>query len=278
MVKKHLTELKFNQFKLEGKLLQAVSEIGWSHCTPIQSEVLPLLLRGENVACQAQTGTGKTAAYLLAIFNLLLTTKSSGKIALGCPAAVIIAPTRELAIQIHKDALQLSKHTSLKMALVYGGISCEKQIGALNKPIDLLIGTPGRMIDFYKQKLCKFNRTKAVILDEADRMFDLGFIKDIRYLLRRMSKPEHRLNMLCSATLSYRVMELAYDHMDDPLLIRVSPEHITADNVKQSLYHVSSDEKIFIATGVIEVYVAQKEHDFCQYKKSYGKNLGIFGR
>ena len=198
--------IKFREFKLDNRLLRILDEIGFRECTPVQAECLPLILEGHDIAGQAQTGTGKTAAFLLSTIHFLITKKTANSRNLR---AVIIAPTRELAIQIHKDAEILNRYCGLKIGLVYGGVDYEKQQERLMNGVDILIGTPGRLIDYFKHGVFNFKFVEVVVLDEADRMFDLGFISDIRYILRRMPKPGKRLNMLFSATLSYRVMELA---------------------------------------------------------------------
>ncbi len=240
----------FNHFSLDERLLKVLDEIGFKSCTPIQAATLPLALKHQDIAGQAQTGTGKTAAFLLATFNYLLNLQPANeKTSLR---ALIIAPTRELAIQIHKDAMTFNKYADLEIALVYGGVDYEKQRAALKDGVDILIGTPGRLIDYFKQKVFSFKDVEVIVLDEADRMFDLGFISDIRYMLRRMPKADNRLNMLFSATLSFRVMELAYEHMNDPKLVEVNPEQVTADKVSQLLYHVSNDEKIPLLLGLMK--------------------------
>ena len=241
--------IEFRQLKLDQSLLRILEEIGFKECTPVQAECLPLILKGHDIAGQAQTGTGKTAAFLLSTFHFLISSKLQENTNLR---AIIIAPTRELAIQIHKDAEIFNRYSDLKLGLVYGGVDYEKQRVALMKGVDLLIGTPGRLIDYLKQGVFNFKHTEVVVLDEADRMFDLGFISDIRYLLRRMPKPEKRLNMLFSATLSYRVMELAYEHMNNPTLIKINPEKVTADRITQILYHVANDEKISLLIGLLK--------------------------
>jgi ATP-dependent RNA helicase RhlB len=240
---------EFKQFALDEHLHTALDEIGFKTCTPIQAECLPLILEGHDIAGQAQTGTGKTAAFLLSTFHFLLSRPTENKNNLR---ALIIAPTRELAIQIHKDAEQFNKHCGLKLGLVYGGVDYEKQRASLADGVDILIGTPGRLIDYSKQKVFSFKNVEIVVLDEADRMFDLGFISDIRFMLRRMPKPEKRLNMLFSATLSHRVMELAYEHMNSPTQIKINPEQLTADKVTQLLYHVANDEKIPLLIGLLK--------------------------
>lgn len=244
-----VTDIEFSSLGLHPVLLRALSGLGFRFCTPIQAQTLPALLNGQDVAGQAQTGTGKTAAYLLAILQRLLSGQG-GRERGGHPAAVIIAPTRELAIQIHRDARALAGDARIRLTLVYGGTDYEKQRTLAGQGADLLIGTPGRLIDFLKQGLFHFRHVQAVVLDEADRMFDLGFIRDIRYLLRRMPKPGKRLNMLFSATLSHRVLELAYEDMGDPLQVRINPEQITVETVRQSLYHVAREEKMALLLGL----------------------------
>jgi ATP-dependent RNA helicase RhlB len=247
-----LTDIKFRQLPLDERLLKAVDDAGFEHCTPIQAESLPIILAGTDIAGQAQTGTGKTAAFLLASMHFLLTRKPSPGRKAQHPRCVIISPTRELAIQIHNDAVQFNKYAGLTLGLVYGGVDYEKQRTHLRKGVDILIGTPGRLIDYYKQGVYDLKSTEIAILDEADRMFDLGFIKDIRYMLRRMPKPEKRQNMLFSATLSFRVMELAYEHMNNPESVKINPEQITADKITQVLYHVSKEEKIPLLIGLLQ--------------------------
>ena len=251
MQEQHLTNLRFTDLGLHEKLLSGLAEAGFTHCTPIQAECLPLALQRKDVAGQAQTGTGKTAAFLLATMDCLLAEPAPPERKKTQPRAIILAPTRELAIQIHKDALQLGEYTDLRFGLIYGGTGYEQQRADLEAGIDILIGTPGRVIDYFKQKVFDLNAIRVVVLDEADRMFDLGFIKDIRFLLRRMPHPTERLNMLFSATLSLRVNELAYEHMNSPTVVRIEPEKVTAEKVRQVLYHVESRQKIPLMLGLL---------------------------
>ncbi|EQD37290.1 ATP-dependent RNA helicase RhlB, partial [mine drainage metagenome] len=201
-----------------------------------QAQTLPIALTGRDVAGQAQTGTGKTAAFLVALYHTLLTRAPPPGRTPTSVRALILAPTRELAVQIHHDAETLGRHTGLKQAVVYGGIDYEKQRRTLEEGIDVLIGTPGRLIDYYKQHVYDLKHVQTLVLDEADRMFDLGFIADIRYLLRRLPHPERRQSMLFSATLSYRVLELAYEHMNNPELVRIEPDRKTVEGVRQIMY------------------------------------------
>ena len=249
-----VTELQFTDLDLDERLIKGLDDAGFQFCTPIQARTLPLLLQGQDVAGQAQTGTGKTAAYLLAIMNRLLGDGGAGGVIDDCvaPAALILSPTRELAIQIFKDAQLIGAHSELRIALVYGGIDYEKQRQTVCNGVDILIGTPGRLIDYFKQRVYSLKGVKALVLDEADRMFDLGFIKDLRFLLRRTTHPTERLNMLYSATLSLRVNELAYEHMNNPQIIEIQPDKRTVDSVAQLLYHVSSEEKMALLIGLFK--------------------------
>jgi ATP-dependent RNA helicase RhlB len=241
----HLTDLRFTDLPLSAGLQRGIADLGFSQCTPIQSKTLPIALEGQDVAGQAQTGTGKTAAFLLAMFHRL---ENAPRAAIDdgppAPRALILAPTRELAVQVHADATALGKHLSFKLGLAFGGTDYDKQRDQLAAGVDVLIGTPGRIIDFYKQRVFGLRGIQVLILDEADRMFDLGFIKDIRYVLRRLPEHHRRLNMLFSATLSHRVLELAYEHMNDPELVRIEPDKMTVDRVTQSIYFPAMEEKL----------------------------------
>ena len=237
------SELSFTGLHLPESVARGVADAGFERCTPIQAAALPRALAGLDVAGQAQTGTGKTAAFLVAIFTHLLRYPASADRPSTSLRALVLAPTRELAIQIHRDAEILGQYTGLTLGLSFGGVDYDKQRNTLAEGVDILIGTPGRTIDFYKQHVFDLRHVQVMVLDEADRMFDLGFIKDIRYLLRRLPSPEFRLNMLFSATLSHRVLELAYEHMNDPELVRIEPERITAELVRQVIYYPAMEEK-----------------------------------
>ncbi|MBK7044754.1 MAG: ATP-dependent RNA helicase RhlB [Rhodanobacteraceae bacterium] len=244
MSDKPLTDVCFENFSIHPELLKGLESAGFIRCTPIQALTLPLTLAGKDVAGQAQTGTGKTAAFLVSMFNRLLTKPARADRKANEPRAVILAPTRELAIQIDKDARQIGHDLGLRMSLIYGGVDYDKQRSQLADGTDVIIATPGRLIDFFKQHAVSLSSVDVVILDEADRMFDLGFIKDIPFLLRRMPGPHERQNMLFSATLSHRVLELAYEHMNEPEKIVVETETITAARVRQVGYYPATDEKI----------------------------------
>ncbi|MCK5395613.1 MAG: DEAD/DEAH box helicase, partial [Gammaproteobacteria bacterium] len=248
----HLTETRFKDFDIRPELIKGLDEAGFEFCTPIQEQSIPIALTGKDVAGEAQTGTGKTAAFMVACINHLLTNPAHEKHQKNQPRAMILAPTRELAIQIHKDALLIGKYTGLKFGLAYGGTDYDKQRNILLAGVDILIGTPGRTIDFFKQKVFNLKTCDVVILDEADRMFDLGFIDDMRYLLNRCPVPDKRLSMLFSATLSHRIGELAYVHMNDPAEIRIQAETKTADKIEQSIYYPANEEKIPLLLGLMK--------------------------
>lgn len=267
MSNEHLTDIRFDSLPLQPQILQGIEKTGFSLCTPIQAQTLPLALEGRDLAGQAQTGTGKTAAFLIALYNHLLTHPPSENRRPNQPRALVIAPTRELAIQIHNDALAIGSETGLSLGLVYGGTAYEKQRSALAEGVDVLIGTPGRLIDYFKQHIYDLRAIQVMVLDEADRMFDLGFIKDIRYLLRRMPEPSERLSLLFSATLALRVTELAYEHMNNPQLIEVKPEQVTAEKVQQRVYFPAMDEKIPLLLGLLEALQPKRSIVFVNTKR-----------
>ncbi len=260
----------FNKMNIPDEVLKGIEAAGFTECTPVQNATLPSALKGEDVAAQAQTGTGKTAAFLIAVFSRMLLkrkpaltgaqakeepgteTKSKSKHKQPpSPQVLIIAPTRELVAQIHAEALILGKFTGFRMLAIYGGIDYLKQRDDLARDVDVVVGTPGRLIDYLKQKVYSLKQTEFLIIDEADRMFDMGFISDLRFILRRMQPFQKRQSMLFSATLSHRVMELCYEHMNLSDKISLTPEKITVEKVTQELYHVGKTEKIGLLLGVL---------------------------
>jgi ATP-dependent RNA helicase RhlB len=243
--------ISFASLGLAPSLMQGIAETGFQNCTPIQAQTLPFALAGRDVAGQAQTGTGKTAAFLVALYQSLLTRPKPEGMPPGTVRAICIAPTRELAVQIFNDAEKLGRHTGLKIACVYGGVDYEKQRRQFEDGADVLIGTPGRIIDYYKQGVFDLRHIQVVVMDEADRMFDLGFIADIRYMLRKMPDPDKRQSMLFSATLSHRVLELAYEHMNEPELVRIEPDKMTVDRVRQLVYFPAMEEKLPLLIGLL---------------------------
>ncbi|NNJ90259.1 MAG: DEAD/DEAH box helicase [Gammaproteobacteria bacterium] len=263
MSEKHLSDIKFDSFDFEEPVKQGIEACGFINCTPIQAETLPIALQGKDVAGQAQTGTGKTAAFALATIQKLLKSEKNNK----HPRALIVAPTRELVVQIEKDTKALAQFTDLKIGAVFGGTGYDSQKKMLEDGLDILIGTPGRLIDYFKQHIYNLKSVDVVVMDEADRMFDLGFIKDIRYLLRRCPPPEQRQGLLFSATLSYRVTELAYEHMNNPVTVKIEAE-MTADRINQTGYMVANEEKIPLLIGLLQKMDAHRTIVFVNTKRA----------
>jgi len=247
---------------------QGVQDAGFNSCTPVQEKILPIALAGKNIAAQSQTGTGKTATFLVALFNRLLRSGGTSQKGKQQPRALIMAPTRELVVQIHQEANLLGGHTDLVVQAIFGGIDYEKQREALRQhDIDIIIATPGRLIDYLKQKIFNLKSIEVLIIDEADRMFDLGFIPDLRFILRRCSPYNKRQSLLFSATLSYRVMELAYEHLDITESIVITPNQLAAENIEQCLYHVGKKEKIPLFFGLLAKENPERTLVFCNTKR-----------
>ena len=268
MSESHTSSISFDSLSLEPSLMQGIRDAGFHNCTPIQAQTLPIGLSGRDVAGQAQTGTGKTAAFLIALYQTLLKNPPHASRGTSSIRAIVVAPTRELAVQIFNDAEILGKHTGFKNAVVYGGVDYEKQRKQLVDGVDVLIGTPGRLIDYLKQHVFDMRHAQVLVLDEADRMFDLGFIADIRYILRRLPHPEKRLSMLFSATLSHRVLELAYEHMNNPELVRIEPDKMTVDRVRQLMYYPAMEEKIPLLIGLLRSSEARRTMVFVNTKRT----------
>ncbi len=242
---RHLTNTKFSDFALPAAIQSAITDLGYTYCTPIQAKSLPVILENRNIIGKANTGTGKTATFLIAVINKLLTRENPNS------KALILSPTRELAIQIQKECEALLKYTDLSSVAIFGGADYEKQKKQLTQNHDILIGTVGRVIDFSKQKLINLKSFEVMVLDEADRMLDMGFIKDVRYLLRRLPDPDKRLNLLFSATINFQVQEFAYELMNDPELISVEAEK-TESKIEEIGYFVSNNEKISVLIGLMK--------------------------
>jgi ATP-dependent RNA helicase RhlB len=258
--------MRFEELNIADAVLEGIRRAGFTECTPVQAEVLPQALKGRDIAAQAQTGTGKTAAFLIAIFSRMLTVRPPG---LGpSPRALIIAPTRELVAQIEAEARILEGSAGFRIVPVFGGIDYLKQRQEIMKGVDVMIGTPGRLIDYLKQKVYSLRRTQFLVIDEADRMFDMGFISDLRFLLRRMSPYNQRQSMLFSATLSHRVMELCYEHMNLPERFSITPEQVTVEKIQQEIYHVGRDEKFGVLLGVLRHEHGGRYLIFCNMKST----------
>ncbi|NCO53247.1 MAG: DEAD/DEAH box helicase [Deltaproteobacteria bacterium] len=241
--------MKFTEFALPAVVLRGIAEAGFERLTPVQEESIPLALSAKDVAAQAQTGTGKTAAFLISLFTRLL---AAGQETTNNPRALIMAPTRELVVQICADADLLGKYTGLRVQAIFGGMDYDKQRQALKDGVDIIVATPGRLIDYFRQKVFSLRRVEMLVIDEADRMFDMGFIKDLRYILRQLPPFEKRQTMLFSATLSPQVMELAYEFMNIAEKVSIEPKQMTAIKIDQILYHVSRREKFALLLGLLK--------------------------
>ena len=244
-----LTQTRFEELNLPEILLKGLSESGFNRCSPIQAQVLPVSLTGRDVAGQAKTGTGKTAAFLVTIFSRLLALASEDR---KLPSSLIVAPTRELALQIYEEAQKIGRYMDFRFALVVGGIDYQKQANLLKEGVDIVVCTPGRIIDYYKQKIFQTQGIRIVVIDEADRLLDLGFAKDMRYILKSLPPYDKRQSMLFSATLSYNVMELTYEYMNLPEFIAVTAEDVTVEGVRQELFHVENESKLPLLLGLLK--------------------------
>src|SRR5215475_1377926 len=243
--------MDFEPLDLPEPVMRGIREAGFVTATPIQEATLPLALRGKDVAGQSQTGTGKTAAFLISAFTRMLREPERPGRPPNAQRMLVIAPTRELVVQIESDARQLGRYTPFRTLAVYGGIDYGKQRDALRDGCDLLVGTPGRLIDYLKQHVWSPRRVEMLVIDEADRMFDMGFIADLRFILRRLPPHEQRQSFLFSATLSFRVLELTWEFMNNPTQISITPQQRTAERVEQSLYHVGREEKFPLLLGLL---------------------------
>jgi ATP-dependent RNA helicase RhlB len=239
--------LQFTTLQLHEQLLQGIVEAGFSHCMPVQAETFVHSLEGRDVFVQSQTGTGKTAAFLVTIFQRMAHEDPAHR-----SKALIIAPTRELAVQIENEAILLAKYLDIRTGCFYGGVNYTKQEKLLQSGLDVFIGTPGRLIDFNQQGKINLHEINMLVIDEADRLFDMGFLPDLRRILKKLPCREERLTMLFSATLDYRVRELAWEYMNDPAEIEIEPEHVTVEGITHELYHVGSDEKMSLLLGVLQ--------------------------
>jgi len=241
--------VNFDELNIPEKVIDGIRAAGFTLCTPVQEQTLPAALDGRDIAAQAQTGTGKTAAFLIAVFSRMLAVPPPRRS--PSPRALVIAPTRELVSQIASEAKLLGGPSGFRIVPVFGGIDYQKQRESIGKGADMIIGTPGRLIDYLKQRVYSLRNTQFLVIDEADRLFDMGFISDLRFLLRRMSPYDKRQSMLYSATLSNRVLELCYEHMNMPERFSLTPEQVTVKQIEQEIYHVGKSEKKGLLIGIL---------------------------
>ena len=239
--------MKFTDFEFNEDILKGIADAGFTDCMPVQAETFQTINQNRDVFAQSQTGTGKTAAFLISIYQLLLEDKHfKGR------KALIVVPTRELAVQIEKEATVLGKYLDFRVGSFYGGVGYNQQEEMLEKGVDILIGTPGRLIDFSKSGKIRFNEMGILVIDEADRLFDMGFLPDLRMMLKKMAPADERRTMLFSATLSAKVGNLAWEYMNNPGEIVIEPEQVTVEAIQQELFHVGADEKMKVLLGLFE--------------------------
>ncbi|MEN8254259.1 MAG: DEAD/DEAH box helicase [Verrucomicrobiota bacterium] len=244
-------KIRFHDLDLHPRLMRSIHALGWQYCTPIQGEILPGTLKGKDMAGRAQTGTGKTAAFLISIINHCLN-KPLEKQGEGSPRALIIAPTRELAMQIAQDSEGLNRFTGLRTVVLYGGMDYNKQERELDDIVDIVVATPGRLLDFASKNVVKLRFTEIMVIDEADRMLDMGFIPDVRRIIYKTPPKEKRQTVLFSATLSDEVMRLAAAWMIDPERIDIEPEQVAVDTVDQKVFIVTDKEKFPLLYNIIK--------------------------
>ncbi len=243
---------RFHDFALPNGIMHAIADLDFKYCTPIQAQTITQTLSGSDAIGQAQTGTGKTAAFLVTILCTLLKDKPQGKRAKGCPRSLIIAPTRELVMQIKNDGDLLAKYCPLSICAVFGGIDYQKQQQALEqRPVDIIVATPGRLIDFQRQGIVDLKQVKIMVIDEADRMLDMGFIPDVRKIVNSTPPREKRQTLMFSATMTPDVKRLASQWCHKPITVNIAPDHVAVDTVKQIIYLATSEEKYAILYNLI---------------------------
>ena len=255
--------MKFTELQLHESLLKGIESAGYVECTPVQEQVLQAALDGADLYVQSQTGTGKTAAFLISIIQQLL---ARGEVA--GKKALVMVPTRELAVQVEEEARTLISGTSLKTGSFYGGVGYNKQTAMLKGIIDIIIGTPGRVIDLQESGTMDLSQVAFLVVDEADRMFDMGFYPDLRKLIKVLPKTEERQTMLFSATLNTYVKNLAWEYTEDPVEITIESKQITVEEIDQQLLHVSSDAKMKLLLGILQSEKPESVIIFCNTKRS----------
>ncbi|MFW6334638.1 MAG: DEAD/DEAH box helicase [Desulfosalsimonas sp.] len=233
--------------------MKAIKEMGFEYCTPIQTDILPAALKGKDASGRAQTGTGKTAAFLISALTRMLNNPLETKRKKGTPRVLILAPTRELVIQISQEAAQLAKHCSVNIISVFGGmdyVKQQKQLG--DKPVDIMVATPGRLLDFQRKGLVDLRHIETLVIDEADRMLDMGFIPDVRKIIQSTPGKDRRQTMLFSATLTKEIMRLSEQWTRDPVTVEIEPEQVAVDTVDQVIYIVTMEEKFGLLYNILK--------------------------
>ena len=245
-------ETRFHDLGLRDELMQAIANLGFRYCSPIQAAILPHTLQGNDAIGKAQTGTGKTAAFLVTIFNDLLCNPIEGERFVGEPRALVIAPTRELVMQIAQDAEDLARYSDLQVATLIGGMDYQKQLNRLhNTVIDLVVATPGRLLDFMSRRDLYLDHIEILVLDEADRMLDMGFIPQVKRIVRATPRREDRQTLLFSATFTQDIINLSEQWTYEPITIEIEPDHVATDSVDQKVYLVSSEQRFRVLNNLV---------------------------
>ena len=261
--------MKFDQLKIDPRLLRGIAERGYTEMTAVQEKTLARSLEGTDVAVQSQTGTGKTAAFLITLFNRMI---SAG--ARGAKKALIIVPTRELAVQIEKEARLLNRHLRFSIGSFYGGVGYEAQMASLRKGLDIAVGTPGRLIDLSERGALKLGEIGLLVIDEADRLLDMGFLPDIKKLVQKMAPRTERQTLMFSATMNRVSRDIAASNMNRPVFIETTPERLTVGATVQGLYHVKNQAKISLMLGILKAEAPQNALIFTN-KKHHASRLKI---
>ena len=264
--------MKFETLGLHPDILKGIQDAGFTQCTPIQEQALPECMAGSDVIAQSQTGSGKTAVFLLTVYTRLL---AAGPNTTGKPRALVMVPTRELATQVADDSEKLGKHLAFKTVAIYGGVEYNKQVNALKEGVELVVATPGRMIDLYKSKTLSLDAIEIFVIDEADRMFDMGFAPDIMYIAGKLPKGKPRQTMLFSATIDENVRRLASRYMKpDPAMIEIEPEQVTVDLIDQKIIYVSNEEKLDVMITLLKRAEVERSIIFTNMKRT-AEMLGV---
>ena len=270
---------RFHDLEMPDPILHAVADLGFKYCTPIQSLAIPPALSGRDVTGKAQTGTGKTAAFLIATFTHFLRNPRKHQVKAGAPRALILAPTRELVIQIEKDARDIGKYCGFSILGIYGGMDYEKQQRQLKEVSpEIMVATPGRLLDFRRGGLLDLRHVEVLVIDEADRMLDMGFIPDVRTIVYSTPPKERRQTLLFSATLTEDILRLASRWTKEPVQVEIEPEKVTVDNIKQVVYTVPSDRKFALFYNLLQRDNPERLLMFCNRRDETERVLGYMAR
>jgi Superfamily II DNA and RNA helicases len=266
--------MEFKQLSLIDPLLKAITETGYTHPTAIQQKAIPIVLKGNDLIGCAQTGTGKTAAFALPLLQRLEESKTSGK--LVPIRALILTPTRELAIQIGDNINLYRKYLKLNYCTIFGGVSQEKQVKEIKRGVDILVATPGRLLDLMNQKIVSLDKIEILILDEADNMLDMGFIHDIKKILAKV--PSKRQTLFFSATMPPNIRKFAHGILHNPIEVDVTPVSSTAEKVNQSVFFVEKKEKIKLLTGILKKLKHERTIVFSRTKHGADKIVKMLAK